>query len=85
MVPSGRSFSAPKLKFGSYSESAVSVTGVSVIDSSCASMNVSRLDADYHGRENVFTKLKHLMASITPSLIPRPLSLMPPKGEFSMR
>src|SRR5207247_11179333 len=40
---------------------------------------------NYHGSENFFTKLKHLMASITPSLMPRPLSLIPPNGLFSMR
>src|SRR5665213_3891882 len=35
----------------------------------------------YQAMENVFTKLKHFMASITPSLMPSPESLMPPKGE----
>src|SRR6266850_1423922 len=40
---------------------------------------------NHHGSENVFTKLKCFIASMTPSLMPRPLSLMPPNGEFSMR
>ena len=39
----------------------------------------------HHGSENVFTVVMHFMASMTPSLMPRPLSLMPPKGELSMR
>src|SRR6266566_9948692 len=44
-----------------------------------------RQQTNYHGSEKVFTKLKHLMASITPSLMPRPLALVPPNGLFSMR
>ncbi len=37
------------------------------------------------GREYVFTFVKNFMASRTPSLTALPLSLMPPKGDISMR
>ena len=37
------------------------------------------------GKENVLTLVKLFMASITPSLYPRPESLMPPNGDISMR
>lgn len=39
----------------------------------------------YQGRLKVFTVVMHLMASMTPSLMPSPLSLMPPNGLHSMR
>ncbi len=37
------------------------------------------------GKDQVFTLVKNFMASITPSLMPLPESLMPPKGDISMR
>src|SRR5690606_23691816 len=39
----------------------------------------------HHGRENVLTVDMYRAASTTPSLMPRPESLTPPKGELSMR
>lgn len=39
----------------------------------------------HQGSENVFTLLMNFIASMTPSLMPRPLSLIPPKGESSSR
>ena len=40
---------------------------------------------DHQGIENVLTLVMNLMASITPSLMPRPESLTPPNGEHSIR
>lgn len=39
----------------------------------------------HQGNENVLTVVIDLMASTTPSLMPSPESLMPPKGELSVR
>ena len=39
----------------------------------------------YHGNEYVFTFVKLFIASCTPSLYPRPESLIPPKGVSSSR
>ena len=39
----------------------------------------------HQGRETVFTVVMNLIASITPSLMPRPLSFTPPKGDSSSR
>ena len=44
-----------------------------------------RFVAFYHGSEKVFTLVMYFMASMTPSLIPRPESFTPPNGEDSMR
>jgi hypothetical protein len=40
---------------------------------------------NYQGIEYVFTLVKLFIASTTPSLMPRPESLMPPKGVLSSR
>ena len=40
---------------------------------------------NYHGNEKVFTVVMLFIASMTPSLMPRPLSFTPPNGELSMR
>ena len=37
------------------------------------------------GKEYVLTLVKNFIASVTPSLTALPLSLMPPKGDVSMR
>src|SRR5262249_48649303 len=39
----------------------------------------------YQGSEKVLTLVMNFMASITPSLIPKPESLTPPNGEHSIR
>ena len=44
-----------------------------------------KLGIGYQGKEKVFTLVIYLIASITPSLIPSPESLTPPKGEHSIR
>ena len=38
-----------------------------------------------HGSDHVFTLVKNFMASMTPSFTPLPESLIPPKGDISMR
>ena len=38
-----------------------------------------------HGKDHVFTLVKNFMASITPSFTPLPESLIPPKGDISIR
>ena len=48
-----------------------------------ASMFANR--SGYQGSEKVLTVVMTLIASITPSLTPRPESFTPPKGELSMR
>ena len=40
---------------------------------------------NYQGSENVLTLVKLFIASITPSLYPKPESLIPPNGDISIR